>query len=104
MFSAHWFGTMKYDVDGDGEFDAMDVQKWLNMPAHERTRFMKNQFRRAPVPGAKYLKKREEQREKIAGKGGGKGIGRERSEDDDMPDFDDGPDAAGRWSEEVVAE
>jgi membrane associated rhomboid family serine protease len=58
-FAAYWFGSARFDMDGDGDFDANDVQAMLNGGAHK----MRFNFTRPPQD-KKVLKKRKKAKEK----------------------------------------
>jgi len=53
-FFAYWFGAARFDVNGDGEFDAADVQRMINnVGRHLRFSFSR------PVPRRRRLRERQ---------------------------------------------
>lgn len=76
LFFAYWFGSARFDMDGDGDFDPEDVQKFLEEKGFVSQNFKKHKKRPSiqgalvPVAKAKAAPKPEEKTEGTEAKEG----------------------------------
>jgi membrane associated rhomboid family serine protease len=61
-FLAYWFGSSRFDMDGDGDFDASDVE--AIMKGKKKIGSVANNFKRPPVSKKDRIQKKNEQTSK----------------------------------------